>query len=698
MFNNFKPIHSSVVIFAAIFIIGCSSEKYIAEIGSDKMAEKYTQNEFLQILSKHQGGKSVVDTISISGKEKFLDLYLKFRLKVLEAYDRGYNNDDDIKFELAEYKKNLSVTFLLDKEIISPALKVMYDRGLVDNRASHILIQIQNDDTLSAYKKTTAIIDSIQKGISFTELAGRNSQDPSVENNKGDLSYFSSGSMVREFEDEVYSLPINGVSRFPVRTQFGYHIVKVTDRIKAKGTLRVSHIMKRFSPDATAQDSSDAWEKFEAIADTIKNTKNSEREIIFSDMAKKYSDDSYSKDKGGDIGPVERRGTIPEFDRVIFSLEIDTPSVVFKTPFGYHIAMVTSVEPNKTFDEVKSDLQENYTTYFYPAALSKFLEKLKTKYNLTPGDSKLFHDLSSQTDTNATSSNADWDSSITKEVRAQTIFSIDGKKVSIDSVLSSSKTMAELQAISFKDENAYITIVNKVTDKFLLEYEAQKMENNYPEIKNVMKDYEEGALLFKVEQNDVWGKVKTDSASLFKHYDETKNNYTWTDRVNIQEIFVETDSIAQVVMNHLNGYTEIDTVLSKTKNKKTKKVDLISTKVEPISFDSAATLFNTRYDTKTQRGNYGFVPVKTNDLTTFAWTLEQDLKPHKLKFENGISIIRLLEKDGARIKTFAEAYPEVSSSFQEIETKRLAEELNEKLAMKFNKKINKEYFLEMNKK
>lgn len=87
-------------------------------------------------------------------------------------------------------------------------------------RASHILVKTR--------KEAVQIKKEIENGASFEELAERYSQCPSGQNG-GDLGYFTRGKMVSQFEDEAFELPVGEISS-PVGTQFGWHIIKVTDK------------------------------------------------------------------------------------------------------------------------------------------------------------------------------------------------------------------------------------------------------------------------------------------------------------------------------------------------------------------------------------------------------------------------------------------------------------------------------------
>ena len=244
----------------ALLLGGCASQQsaVVATIGGDKI----TLDEFNTMFAKSNGAKDAAQKATADDREKFLDLYVKFKLKVKDAYAQGYQNAPDIQTELKEYKRNLAVTLFLEHEFYEPAIHQMYERKLVEMRASHILLRMSPNptpaETLKTYLKAVNIIDSLKAGRSFEELAVNNSQDPSVTANKGDLYYFTSGVMVPEFEEAVFSTPAGTVVPYPIRTRFGYHVIKVTERGPNPGSLRISQIMRRLTPQSTSQDSAKA--------------------------------------------------------------------------------------------------------------------------------------------------------------------------------------------------------------------------------------------------------------------------------------------------------------------------------------------------------------------------------------------------------------------------------------------------------
>jgi peptidyl-prolyl cis-trans isomerase SurA len=248
-----------------------------------------------------------------------------------------------------------------------------------------------------------------------------------------------------------------------------------------------------------------------------------------------------------------------------------------------------------------------------------------------------------------------------------------------------------LKALDLKSANTIPTIVNKVGTGLVTEYHARQLESKFPDFNRTMKEYEEGILLFKAEQENVWNKVQPSDSVLKLFHAERHANYTWPDRVNIQEIFVASDSIAQLAKKSITGYT-VDSLIAKKSKSKSKKAlfDTLKIVIAPITFDSAAVRFNSRYATMEKKGVLGLQPITTNELTSRAWNMQTNDTTAYFPFEGGFSFIKLLQKDPSREKTFEEAASEVSSAFQEFETKRISDMWYAGLQKKYPVVINKE--------
>ncbi|HRF82329.1 MAG TPA: peptidylprolyl isomerase, partial [Flavobacteriales bacterium] len=197
--------------------------------------------------------------------DEYLDLFINYKLKVREAEALGMDTIGKFKSELDGYRKQLARPYLIDRELNDALMKEAYARMQEEVRAAHILVQVDAEaspeDTMIAWKRINALRDRVLKGEDFASVAKGpgGSDDPSAAKNGGDLGWFSALQMVYPFESAAYKTQVGEVSK-PVRTRFGYHIIKVADRRTARGQVKVAHIMMR-STDQDAPEKQAATEE-----------------------------------------------------------------------------------------------------------------------------------------------------------------------------------------------------------------------------------------------------------------------------------------------------------------------------------------------------------------------------------------------------------------------------------------------------
>ena len=97
-------------------------------------------------------------------------------------------------------------------------------------RASHILVKVAETAADADKQAATKILERVKKGEDFGKLATELSEDPSAKSNAGDLNFFPREQMVPEFSEAAFKLKKGEISPEPVRSDFGFHIIKVTDR------------------------------------------------------------------------------------------------------------------------------------------------------------------------------------------------------------------------------------------------------------------------------------------------------------------------------------------------------------------------------------------------------------------------------------------------------------------------------------
>lgn len=199
-----------------------------------------------------------------------MELFQKFKLKVAEAEALGYDTIPKLKKELEGYRKQLAFPYLIDSSQNQALVIEAYDRTRSEIRASHILISVNPNalpaDTLAAYNRLMGLKARLDRGEDFASVAKmkNGSDDPSVQNNGGDLGYFTAFQMVYPFEDNAYKTAVGQVSN-PFRTRYGYHIVKVTDKRQARGTIKVAHLMISTGKEVSQEAKDNAEKKINEI-------------------------------------------------------------------------------------------------------------------------------------------------------------------------------------------------------------------------------------------------------------------------------------------------------------------------------------------------------------------------------------------------------------------------------------------------
>ena len=315
--------------------------------------------------------------------EEYLDLYIKFKLKVAEAYDRRMDTIPDFIAELEGYRKQLAQPYLTDKNVTDLLVNEAYMRSLEEVNASHLLVSCSQSakplDTMKAYSKIMEYRRRIMEdGEDFEELAASYSDDPSAKINKGSLGYFTSFQMIYPFENAAYRTKVGEVS-MPVRTQYGYHLVYVKDRRDALGEIKVAHIMVKYYND-TQIDSTK--KRIEAVLEKLKNGADWEQ------MVNEFSDDFNTNSKGGQLNWFNRTSSgIPEeFKDVAYTLKKDGDiSEPIQTKYGWHIIKRIEIKPRASYEDSKSMLRRKVERDSR-SELNKnvVLKRIKEENNYTP--------------------------------------------------------------------------------------------------------------------------------------------------------------------------------------------------------------------------------------------------------------------------------------------------------------------------
>ncbi len=534
-----------------------------------------TKSEFEAVYRKNNGKEVVNSTKSV---KEYVDLFSLFKSKVFEAESLGLDTLNTFKTELAGYRRQLASPYLTDKNTNESLLTESYDRLKTEIKASHILVRVLETalpkDTLEAWtrlnlvrnaimgklptsteianydkilKSTDEIIKTLKgkdsalykakfnsvKNLAeyyknatdkFMDIAPKTSDDPSVVDNKGDLGYFSAFDMVYTFETAAYTTKVGEVSPI-TKTKYGYHIVKVYDKRPTRGEISVSHIMSRFTKDATAQDKENAKKKIDELYEKVKGGQS------FEDLAKQFSDDIQSKDRGGVLQPF-KSGRLPkQFEDAAFAISKDGEySKPVETQYGWHIIKRTGLKTLPMFDEMKSELKQRISRdsrsqMGRSALIARVKKENNFKENLKNRD-----EINKVLDT--TYLKATWKADRAKILGNKEIFNLGGKSFTQNDFakyLEKQITFRSPTDINELMKGMYATWL----EESVVEFEDAQLEKKYPDFRNLLREYRDGILLFDLTDQKVWSKAVRDSSGLANYYNQNKNNYLWDERADV---------------------------------------------------------------------------------------------------------------------------------------------------------------------
>ena len=485
------------------------------ESGSETLmtigGQSVSMDEFERIFLKNRGlGELENGSLSM---DEYLDLFINFKRKVIEAEELGYGKKPEFIREFKGYENQLATPYLTDQKTIDLLVKEAYDRMQYDVNASHILIKTNLDanpeDTLIAFDKIMKISERFTTGESFESIARGTSDDPSVKSNGGSLGYFTVFQMVYPFESEAYNTRV-GRMVFPVRTRFGYHIIQVNDKRKAIGSIKVAHIMVAVPRGSSPEDAEAAKNKINSIYKRIQEGED------FKLLAKEFSDDYNSAQNGGELPWFGTGRMVKEFESAAFSITKNgNVSKPIQTGFGWHIIKRIDKKGIGTFEEMKGEIERKiYASPRANIAKEAFIKNLKKKYNFKNDSSKIWPLYTALTV--STSKNGDWLKRLSRFDR-NTLFSFSGKNFTVADFSKYLKTQPGL--IENEPPGLYVNRLLKIYENNeLTNFEKSQLKNKYPEYKNLLKEYYEGMLLFEISDVKVWSKAVEDTTGLKKYY------------------------------------------------------------------------------------------------------------------------------------------------------------------------------------
>jgi peptidyl-prolyl cis-trans isomerase SurA len=525
-------------LFIMMVVLSCAS---LNAFSQDKKAtiltidgESITLEEFDNIFRKNNRDSSITQ----AALDEYMQLFINFKLKVKEARVLGLDTVAKFKTELEGYRAQLARPYLTDTDVLNELMHEGYDRLNQEIHASHILIKCEPnaspEDTLKAFNKAMEIRNQILNGSDFTIVAKDRSEDPSAKENGGDLGYFTAFQMVYPFEDAAYKANTGDLT-MPVRTRYGYHIIKIIDKRTARGEILVAHIMikEKKEEGGAANAEAKATEIYQKLLAGEK----------FDELSAKFSDDGSSAKKGGELPWFGTNKMVIEFEEASFALKNDGDiSAPFKTSYGWHIVKRLAYKPVASYQEMEKEIKGKVSKdQRAEKTKASFVAKLKKQYNFSY-NKDVANLIAAKADTNVFMGTM----KLKKKELKMVLCTIDGKSYKVSDF---QKSITSKMRVKTKQTPAEYVLeeTRMFAENSLLKYEDSKLEGKYDAFRLLMNEYREGILLFELTDQKVWTKAVKDTTGLQAYYNTNKSNYMWPERAEVAIYACATGDIANKV-------------------------------------------------------------------------------------------------------------------------------------------------------
>ncbi len=581
----------TVLFITSVFVAGSFfAQEPVVMTVNDKQV---TKSEFEAVFYKNNNK----ETTNAKSVKEYADLYALFKMKVLEAEGMGLDTLQSFKNELGGYRKQLAAPYLTDKNTNENLVTEAYERLKTEVRASHILIRVDltalpkdtlecwtraniirnavmgklpsnaqiaeydkllknTTETISQFRKKDSTIYKIKinsiKNLSqlyascgadkFQGIAPKTSDDPSVVDNSGDLSYFTALDMVYPFENAAYTTPVGQISPI-VKTRFGYHILKITDKRPSRGEMLAAHIMVKIGKDASEQDKANAKTKIIEIQNKLKAGDK------FEDLARQFSDDKQTSDQGGILQSF-KGGRLPKpFEEAAFALKNNNDvSEPVLTQYGWHLIKRLDKKELPPFENVKAELKSKINRDSRSQMGRVVLIETVKKENNFKENLKNRDEFKKVLD--STYLKGTWTPDRAKVLGNKEIFNLGGKSFTQNDFAK----FLEQQMTFRTQEDAFEvakSLYPKWVEETIIAFEDANLEKKYVEFRNLVREYCEGILLFDLTDQKVWSKAVKDTTGLKEYYEKNKTKYMWDDRADVTTYKCLNEKIAKDVRKML---------------------------------------------------------------------------------------------------------------------------------------------------
>jgi peptidyl-prolyl cis-trans isomerase SurA len=480
--------------------------------------ESVSKQEFLQAFRKNNASV----TPSAKAYRDYLDLYIRYKLKVKAAYDLRLDTLPAQAAELQNFRNQIVEPYLHNETSVVKLVREAFVRSQKDIDLSHIFIGIPAGappaDTLRVFEKAKQAYSDLMQGKDFGETAARYSEDPFAKNNLGHIGWITAFSLPYELETLAYTTAPGKISRL-YRSRTGYHIFRNNRVRKDPGKVRVAQILLIYPPNARVDIRDAARQRADSLYDVIS------RGGDFGALARRFSGDNLSYQIGGEIPEFSVGRYDTEFENQAFGLKKDSEvSKPFLTSYGYHIIRrlgrrpVSEVLDKTTHDAIRRQvMNDSRIEIARRDMLSDILKTTGFRKNPKVRDQDLWDFTDSIVLRNKFPDKSDLNS-------LTTLFSFGPKNFTVGNWLDYRKAIRNVPGAPQRSNEE---LFERFKENVAYDYYRNHLELYNKKFAAELKEFKDGNLLFEIMQRKVWDRAASDSAALAEFYQEHQSKYQW---------------------------------------------------------------------------------------------------------------------------------------------------------------------------
>lgn len=572
------------------------------------------------------------DDVTAENIEEFLPAYIEYKMKLMEGYGRGLDKDPELLDELENYGRQSAYTFWIENELKQQIIDEYLEKNRYEIKAYHILGAVEPDaspeDTTRVYNEMLEARNELLDGNDSDEVDDRYSSRRNGRSMGGQLPWMRAGTTVPEFEEAIFSLDEGEISH-PVRTQFGYHVIKLQEKRERTPDRLVSHIFIQNRPDNTGeQEINNIFEQLQSGSD-------------WTDLVAEFSDDNASVSRGGNINWV---GYGSQFEEgFVDSVMEVNPNLPFSEPiesvYGYHIIRIDSVRTHSSEEQRRDEL----------------IDEFQQRQNVNPDQSQVLEALKKKGDFEINSDNVHKLPEYLSSIRESTFGDIKNDSEEPQKVIFTFQEDAYSYSdfLNWLSENHADQRPEEFRQMWVDDFIEEKIESKlieitsreFPEFEKELKRFMDGLIVFQISNEHVWDPETADLGSLREYYNEHKNEYRYNKRFSYYLVSARSDSLIELTHQKVSDGEHPSSLTDQFENLS-------------VHYDSTKNNNSSSYEQLRNMDEHSLSEIFSRGVYKSFYYLDEILEP--------------------RTMSFNEAYRRIVSDYQPIREKQFMNYLKDK--------------------